>query len=140
MKRPSFGQTLARLCAALALTGVSAVLLSSPASGDPPRYRIIVIDPPPGVTTIQSFPEGSMGLNNWGEAVGTFEVNNTFHPFLWLPATNLNYEALFSPGTHSLPLDPERVEHVAQGNQCRWLCSRSRAGGGRRHVRVSVEP
>ena len=88
--------------------------LATLASADPPRYRIIVIDPPDGVE-VDDLPEPYMGINNRGEVVSTVnEENATYHPFVWLPARNPNYGSApgMSPGTHELPLAPDRSQAV----------------------------
>jgi len=87
-----------------------------PASADPPRYRIIVVEPPDGVGEIEYFPEPDMGINNRGEIVSTLRVDDAHHPFVWLPAVNANYGAPpgMSPGTHSLPIDPNGQDFVAR--------------------------
>ena len=86
--------------------------LALQASADPPRYRIIVIDPPDGVD-IDSIPEPYMGINNRGEVVSTVnEENAVYHPFVWLPARNVDYGDApgMSPGTHELPLALGRTQ------------------------------
>ena len=80
--------TLCRLALLLALAVGAVMGLALQASADPPRYRIIVIDPPPSVPTLTEFREPHMGINNRGEVVSTANAA-PYHPFVWLPTATM---------------------------------------------------
>lgn len=85
--------------------GVAVMVCPMRASADPPRWRIIVIAPPPEALDFEYFPEPYMSINNRGEVVSTVYENGVNYPFVWLPAANANYDdgLGLGAGTHSLP-------------------------------------
>ena len=102
---------LRRFIAGCALAGVYSVPLLLPApsaSGQSlPRYRIILVDPPDEVPTVESI-DSHLGINNRGEAVGAIWESTpegvASRAFVWLPASNYSK----SPGTHILAI-PEGI-------------------------------
>ena len=98
--------TLCRLALLLALAVGAVMGLALQASADPPRYRIIVIDPPDGVEP-DAVGGSTMGINNRGEVVGAYLEGFSYSPLVWLPARNANYNdsAGLAPGTHALPVE-----------------------------------
>jgi hypothetical protein len=86
---------------------VFAVIPGVRALGQTPQYRIIVIEPPDGVTTVDVMtPDPFMGLNDRGEVVSSLHSDTADIPFVWLPTANPNY-AISTPGTHVLPTQPD---------------------------------